>query len=86
MVSGWRQFVRARVAVTPTAETVRLVTDGLYRYTRNPMYLGLTLILIGVAAARGTWPFYAAALAFFMIVDGAFFWRLSTSCWFLADS
>lgn len=29
-----------------------LITDGIYRYSRHPQYLGWTLVLTGVAAAR----------------------------------
>ena len=35
------------------AEVRALITDGVYRYTRNPMYLGMALILLGVACTTG---------------------------------
>jgi protein-S-isoprenylcysteine O-methyltransferase Ste14 len=41
------------------------VTHGIYRVTRNPMYLGLSLMMLGVAAGQGTWPFYLATVVFF---------------------
>jgi protein-S-isoprenylcysteine O-methyltransferase Ste14 len=31
-----------------------LITYGLYRFTRNPMYLGLMLIVLGVAILQGS--------------------------------
>ena len=44
-------FRRARTTVNPLtpAATSSLVTTGIYRYTRNPMYLGQALILAGWA-------------------------------------
>jgi protein-S-isoprenylcysteine O-methyltransferase Ste14 len=44
-----RQFVRARTPVRPFTEPVALVSDGLFRWSRNPMYLGLVLALVGAA-------------------------------------
>jgi protein-S-isoprenylcysteine O-methyltransferase Ste14 len=38
-----------RGTLVPTAPTERLVVSGLYRYVRNPMYVGVTLSLIGEA-------------------------------------
>lgn len=50
-VAGVLAFRRAATTVNPlqpqTAST--LVTDGVYRITRNPMYLGLALMLLGWA-------------------------------------
>ncbi len=42
-----RQFKKAGTTLYPFNEPEKLVTDGLFRYTRNPMYLGLSLFLAG---------------------------------------
>lgn len=44
-------FIRARTTVNPLAphRTSALVVKGLYRFSRNPMYLGMLLILSGWA-------------------------------------
>lgn len=47
-------FRRADTGIVPFREATALVTDGFYRYSRNPMYLGMVLILAGIAALRGT--------------------------------
>jgi protein-S-isoprenylcysteine O-methyltransferase Ste14 len=42
------RFVRVgRGTLVPTAPTERLVVSGLYRYVRNPMYVGVLLSLAG---------------------------------------
>ncbi len=47
------QFFRAKTSVDPTkpSKVSSLVTDGLYKYSRNPMYLALLLLLL----AWGLW-------------------------------
>jgi protein-S-isoprenylcysteine O-methyltransferase Ste14 len=50
-VSGFTAFRRARTTVNPLKpkQASTLVRSGIYRYTRNPMYLGLLLVLLGWA-------------------------------------
>lgn len=49
---GVVQFRRSRTTVNPMtpAASTSLVVTGIYRRTRNPMYLGFLLVLIAVAA------------------------------------
>lgn len=58
---GVTTFRRARTTVNPVKPDAAssLVTEGIYRYSRNPMYLGIVLVLLGWAAFLAN----AAALA-----------------------
>jgi protein-S-isoprenylcysteine O-methyltransferase Ste14 len=48
LLSCIAQFaVDGRGTLSPADPTKRLVIKGLYKYTRNPMYVGVTLMLIG---------------------------------------
>lgn len=49
-----RLFTRHGTPIHPFADAVALVTEGPFAVTRNPMYLGLTLALAGIAALLGT--------------------------------
>ena len=44
-------FNRAGTNVKPWRTTTSLVTDGPFRWTRNPMYLAFSLIYLGLALA-----------------------------------
>ena len=50
------QFRRAHTTINPLdpAKVSALVTAGIYRWTRNPMYLGLSVLLLGWAVHLGT--------------------------------
>jgi protein-S-isoprenylcysteine O-methyltransferase Ste14 len=43
------QFRVAGTEVRPWKPSTALVTSGMYRYTRNPMYVGMTLIYAGLS-------------------------------------
>jgi protein-S-isoprenylcysteine O-methyltransferase Ste14 len=50
-IAGFLAFRRAGASIDPHRidKGEALVTQGVYRYTRNPMYLGLALVLFGYA-------------------------------------
>ena len=54
--AGLREFSKANTTSDPIRiqEASTVVTTGIYRFTRNPMYLGLTLISIGWGLRLGT--------------------------------
>lgn len=59
--------------ILPTSPSNKvLVTDGPYQATRNPMYLGMILTLLGIAFYVGTLPVFLAAIAQFLILNFVF--------------
>ncbi|QLP98216.1 MAG: isoprenylcysteine carboxylmethyltransferase family protein [Rhodoblastus sp.] len=55
-------FLRAGTATLPTSPTTAIVETGIFRFSRNPMYLAMTLALIGLGVALSQPWFWAAAL------------------------
>ena len=50
-------FRRAQTSPKPWVPSTALVTTGPYRFTRNPMYLGFTLLYLGAALwTNAAWP------------------------------
>jgi protein-S-isoprenylcysteine O-methyltransferase Ste14 len=50
-IEGWAGglFKKAGTNVVPWSPSTALVTDGPYRYSRNPMYLGFAVTYLGLA-------------------------------------
>jgi protein-S-isoprenylcysteine O-methyltransferase Ste14 len=65
IISAWGiiSFRQARTTVNPMKPdtTTSLVVSGIYRWTRNPMYLGFLLVLLGWAI------FLSNALSFILV-------------------
>jgi protein-S-isoprenylcysteine O-methyltransferase Ste14 len=49
-------FIRKRTAIIPYKPAIALVTSGIYRWSRNPMYLGLALVYLGLALLLNSLP------------------------------
>jgi len=54
---GWLTFRRVRTTTVPGQASSRLVTWGPYRFSRNPMYTGLSVAYVGEAGMLAqVWP------------------------------
>lgn len=72
MMRAWWLFQRHQTAICPTAATSTIITGDIYAFTRNPMYLGMVLILMGIALGVGSWPFYGVAPIYALILNHVF--------------
>ena len=52
-IGAFLEFRKARTTVDPHGSTRQLVTSGIYRFTRNPIYLGFLLMVIGLPLSSG---------------------------------
>ena len=67
-VSGNFTFRKRGAEIIPSSEVhSTLVQSGLYRITRNPMYLGLVIIGIGAALVAGTWLMWLVPIVIFAL-------------------
>ncbi|MEQ9463923.1 MAG: isoprenylcysteine carboxylmethyltransferase family protein [Haliea sp.] len=64
-------FKRAGTDLIPFRNVSALVTGGVYRFTRNPMYLGMAAILLGVAVTVGATTSLLIPPLFMVIIE----WR-----------
>jgi protein-S-isoprenylcysteine O-methyltransferase Ste14 len=64
------KFFTAGTEIEPASATnKKVVAGGPFRFTRNPMYLGLVLMSLGIALYMGTLPFFLVPLLVFLICD-----------------
>lgn len=63
------QFVRAKTTINTFDRPRQLVTSGIFRWSRNPMYLGLSLICVGCALACGAVSSMLLSVLFVAVTD-----------------
>ena len=73
IVEGWAAglFRRARTAVEPWKPSTALVTTGIYALSRNPIYVGFTIVYAGLAIGLDS-PLAAAMILPCLIVIDRF--------------
>jgi protein-S-isoprenylcysteine O-methyltransferase Ste14 len=67
-----RDFKRSQTTVKPYEESATLLTEGVYRYSRHPMYLGFVLILLGISLLLGSISPYVVVLFFAILMEVVF--------------
>ncbi len=68
---SYRLFARNKTTISPLtpSETSVLITQGMYRYSRNPMYLGLLLLIIAATIWFGTWFGIIISVFFILLIN-----------------
>jgi len=54
-IPGRRALQAAGTNVDPSRPTTAIVTSGPFRFSRNPLYVGLTLLYVGLTLVFNTW-------------------------------
>lgn len=71
-IASKKAMKKAQTPVSPFAKTTSLITGGVYSLTRNPMYLGLVLLLVGVSILMGNLLPMIITLLFALIMHNRF--------------
>ena len=66
------RFVKAKTGVVPFSESTTLITEGFYKYTRNPMYVGMNSFLLGLLIILNNPINFIFLIIFFFIVRNLF--------------
>jgi protein-S-isoprenylcysteine O-methyltransferase Ste14 len=72
MLWAWAIFKTRGTPLLPSARPTSLVEAGPFRVTRNPMYLGMVLLLSSPAFFTGDQFLYISPLAFFLTINGVY--------------
>ena len=66
------RFIKAKTGVVPFSESTTLITEGFYKYTRNPMYVGMNSFLLGLMLILKNPLNIVFLIIFFFIVRNMF--------------
>ncbi|MGR3512612.1 MAG: methyltransferase family protein [Paracoccaceae bacterium] len=71
-LAALREFRRAKTTVIPHLAPSALITSGIFRWTRNPIYLADVLILAGLTLIWGSLPGLILTPALAVLLDRRF--------------
>ena len=66
------RFIKAKTGVVPFSKSTALITEGFYKYTRNPMYVGMNSFLLGLLIILNNPINFIFLVIFFFIVRNLF--------------
>ncbi len=66
---SWKIFLKSGTHVDPRKPTLKIIEDGPFRFSRNPMYLSLVLIMAAVSILQLSVWFLLAGFGLWLILD-----------------
>ena len=66
------KFIRAKTGVVPFSASTTLITEGFYKFTRNPMYVGMNSFLLGLMLILNNPLNIIFLIIFFFVVRNMF--------------
>jgi protein-S-isoprenylcysteine O-methyltransferase Ste14 len=70
-LSAFAQFWRKHTSVMPQKPTTAIIQSGPFRITRNPLYLSMILLYVGIALVMNTvWPLLLLPLVLLIMHRG----------------
>lgn len=67
-----KDFKKRNTTVKPFEESTVLITDGVFRISRNPMYLGMLFLLLGESLLFGSISSLIVVIAFTIVIHFVF--------------
>jgi protein-S-isoprenylcysteine O-methyltransferase Ste14 len=67
-----KTLARGGTTISPSGQPTALVDNGIFRFTRNPMYLGMALMLLGFALFFGSLTPLCGVVFFVVVVQQRF--------------
>lgn len=72
VILGKKTFEKFKTPLRPGAKPTALVTTGPFRMSRNPMYLGFVVILLGISVILGSLITFISPVIFFLVIHFGF--------------
>ena len=71
LLPSFKLFAKFKTTITPLkpSNSTALVTEGMYRYSRNPMYLGLLVLTIASTIWFGNWLGIIINIVFIFLIN-----------------
>lgn len=70
-----RKFHARQTTIKPEELPSCLITDGFFRYSRNPMYLGMILVLLGFSILLNSWVSFLVLPGFTALIHYRFIYH-----------
>lgn len=71
-INAKRLFQKTNTPIKPSDQPTNLHQEGPFRFSRNPMYLGISIGLLGIAVFLGSASAFLFPIVFFVVMDLVF--------------